>query len=176
MKTLGAVLAAAIIGIPAAVVLSAQARDGDSAISRELVNEVRALRGVIERYADAQIQTQAMTGLMDVQQRRQADVNARLDALRRELGEASQQMNKLTQELASYERMTENALVKAGVSLDDSRREVEALRAHTRHQVEINTMHLQGLQARESELLNQLAAEEAKWNELVGRLDQWMRR
>jgi hypothetical protein len=53
---------------------------------------------------------------------------------------------------------------------------VEALRAHTRHQVEINTMHLQGLQARESELLNQLAAEEAKWNELVGRLDQWMRR
>jgi chromosome segregation ATPase len=176
MKRLGAVLMVAIIGIPAAVMLSAQARDGDSPVSRELVNEVRALRAVIERYADTQIQTQAITGLMDVQQRRLADVNARLDALRREVGQASQEVNRLTQELTSAERLSENAFVKNGISLDDSRREVEGVRNHARNQVEINTTHLQSLQTRESEMLNQLAAEEGKWNELVGRLDQWLRR
>ena len=166
----------AIIGIPAAVLLSAQSRDEASVVGRELVNEVRALRAAIERYAEGQIQTQTITGLLDVQQRRMADVNARLDAVRREVAGASEHVQRLTNELTTFERMNDSALVKQGVSAEDSRREVESMRAHARNQFEMNAANLQGLRARESELLNQLAADETRWNELVGRLDQWLRR
>ena len=50
------------------------------------------------------------------------------------------------------------------------------MRSHARNQFEMNTTNLQGLRTRESELLNQLSVEEARWTELVGRLDQWLRR
>ena len=166
----------AIIGVPAAVLLSAQTRDGESVIGRELVSEVRALRAVIERYAEGQIQTQTVTGLLDVQQRRVADLNARLDAVRREVAGASEHVQKVTNDLAVFERMSDNALVKQGTTLEDSRREVENMRSHARNQFEMNTTNLQGLRTRESELLNQLSVEEARWTELVGRLDQWLRR
>ena len=166
----------AIIGVAAAVLLSAQTRDGESVIGRELVTEVRALRAVIERYAEGQIQTQTVTGLLDVQQRRLADVNTRLDVLRREVAGASEHMQRLTNELAAAERMSDSALMKQGVALEDSRREVENMRTHARNQFETNTTNLQSLRTRESELLNQLSAEEARWNELIARLDQWLRR
>ena len=97
---------------------------------------VRALRAVIERYAEGRIQTQ----------------------------------------LTNVERMSEGALVKQGVSLEASRRDVEGMRSHARNQFEMNATDLQGLRSREGELPNQLATEEARWNELVGRLDQWLRR
>jgi hypothetical protein len=42
--------------------------------------------------------------------------------------------------------------------------------------LETASAQLQTARAREGELLNLLAAEEGKWNELVGRLDQWLRR
>lgn len=171
-----AAVVVAIIGIPAAVLLSAQSRDGESVIGRELVSEVRALRAVIERYADGQIQTQTITGLLDVQQRRLADLNARLDTVRREVGGASEDVQKWTNELTTLERMSESALMKQGSSLEDSRREVERMRTLARNQFEMTASHLQSLRAREGELLNQLAAEESRWNELVGRLDQWLRR
>ena len=170
------VVVVAIIGIPAAVLLSAQSRDSESVIGRELVSEVRALRAVIERYAEGQIQTQIITGLLDVQQRRLADLNARLDTVRREVAGASDHLQKLTNDVTTFERMSESALVKRGVSLEDSRREVEGMRSHARNQFEMNATNLQGLRTREGELLNQLATEEARWNELVGRLDQWLRR
>ena len=172
----GTAVIGAVIGIPAAVLVSAQARDGESVIGRELVSEVRALRAVIERYAEGQIQTQTLTGLLDVQQRRVADLNARLDTVRREVAGASDHVQKLTNDLTTFERMSESALVKQGISLEDSRREVESMRSHARNQFEMNATNLQGLRTRESELLNQLAAEETRWNELVGRLDQWLRR
>jgi chromosome segregation ATPase len=161
----------AIIGIPAAMLLSAQ-----SIIGRELVTEVRALRTAIERYADAQVQTQTVTALLDVQQRRMADLNGRLDTVRREVAGASEHVQKLTNDLATFERMSDAALVKQGVSLEDSRREVDSMRSHARNQFEMNATNLQGLRTRENDLLNQLATEEARWNELVGRLDQWLRR
>jgi hypothetical protein len=172
----GTVVISAIISIPAAVRVSAQARDGESIIGRELVSEVRALRAVIERYAEGQIQTQAITGLLDVQQRRLADLNARLDTLRREVSGASEQVQKSTIDLTTFERMSESALMKQGISLEDSRREVESMRTHARNQFEMNATHLQSLRTREAELLNQLATEETRWSELVGRLDQWLRR
>ena len=172
----GTAVICAIIGIPAAVLVSAQARDGESIVARELVSEVRALRTVIERYAEGQIQTQTMTGLLDVQQRRLADLNARLDSVRREVAGASEHVQRLTNDLTSAERLSESALVKQGISLEDSRREVERMRSHARNQFEMNTTNLEGLRTRENELLNQLAAEETRWNDLVGRLDQWLRR
>jgi hypothetical protein len=177
MKTLGAVLAAAIIGIPAAVVLSAQARDGDSAISRELVNEMRSLRLVIERYAEGQMQTQALTSLMDVQQRRLAEANARLDVVRRELDATTLRHQDTSRRLAAAEQMTpEEMLHPSTASPTEQRRVLEGHRSHMRTEFEAISAQLQQHRTRESEALHQLAAEEAKWNELVGRLDQWMRR
>jgi hypothetical protein len=73
-----AVIVAAISGT-AVVLLSAQARESEPLTSRELVNELRALRAVIERFVETQSQTQTIASLMNVEQRRMADATARLD-------------------------------------------------------------------------------------------------
>jgi hypothetical protein len=69
MKRIGSAFIVAALG-GAAVVLSAQARDGEPSTTRELVNEIQALRAVIERFAEAQTQTQTIASLMAIQQRR----------------------------------------------------------------------------------------------------------
>jgi predicted nucleic acid-binding Zn-ribbon protein len=165
-----------VIGIGAGVLASAQTRDTESAISRELVNEVRALRGVIERYAEGQIQTQAITSLMDVQQRRLAEVNGRLDTVRRELAGTTVRVQELTQQLGTLEQASPDSAFPPSMPEADRRRELEVQCTRTRNELESISAQLQQLHSRESELLNQLTMEEGKWNELVGRLDQWLRK
>jgi hypothetical protein len=169
------VLAAAAILVGGVVMLSAQSPGGDG-ISRELVIEVRALRGVIERYAESQIQTQALTSLMDVQQRRLADVNTRLDAVRKELDAASLRMQDVSRRLTDSEQATPEDLRHAPPTATPAERRamLEEMRGVIRHEFEALSAQVDQIRVRDSELRNQLAAEEGKWNELVGRLDQWL--
>jgi chromosome segregation ATPase len=169
-----AIVLTVIVGI-SAVMLSAQTREADGSITRELVNEVRALRAAVERYGEGQIQTQTITGLMEIQQRLLNDLNTRLDALRRDLDVAAQKTNELTQQLASVEQSQANPSMTTAASAE-KRREMEAYRTHLRDQTDTHTAHIHRLNARETDLLNQIAAEQVKWNELVGRLDQFIRR
>lgn len=160
-----------VLSTGAAVMPSAQSRDTDSVQAlRELVAEVRGLRTVIERYAEAQLQTQTASELISVQQRRVADASGRLDAARRELEGTLDRLRDFTQQLAGTEvrrRQTTDPLQRAELEEVDRRLAAE---------IELMTERERDLRGRESELLNLLATEEGKWNELVARLDQWLRR
>jgi chromosome segregation ATPase len=128
------------------------------------------------RYAESQLQTRAISDLLAVQQRRLEQVNTRLDTVRRELSGTTLRIQALTQQLGAIEQTTPESLVRPGVSLADARRQLEEQQVHGRTEFESHSAQEQMLRTRESELLNQLTAEEGKWNELVGRLNEWLRR
>ena len=104
-----AIIVAALGG--AAVVLSAQARDSEPVASRELLNEIRALRAAIERFAEAQTQTQTIASLMTIQQRRMAEATTRLDVVRRELDAMNLHYNDVSRRLAGADQITPKDLI-----------------------------------------------------------------
>jgi hypothetical protein len=168
-----ALMAAALGG--AAVALSAQARDGEPATSRELLNEIRALRAAIERFADVQTQTQTLASLMTIQQRRMADATARLDVVRRELDAMNLHFNDVSRRLAGADQMTPRDLIGPdGKPPVDPRQALEEHRAQLGHEFEGISAKLGQLRARESEVLNQAAFEEGRWRELTSRMEEWV--
>jgi hypothetical protein len=170
-----ALIVAAICG--AAVVLSAQARDSEPATTRELLNEIRALRAAIERIAEVQTQTQTIASMMTIQQRRMSDATARLDIVRRELDTMNLLYNDVSRRLAGADQMTPKDLIGPdGKPPVDPRQALEEHRAQLRNEFEGITAKLGQLRARESEILNQAAYEEGKWRELTGRMEEWLKR
>jgi hypothetical protein len=170
-----AVIVAALGG--AAVVLSAQVRDNEPVASRELLNEIRALRAAIERFAEAQTQTQTIASLMAIQQRRMADATARLDVVRRELDTMNLHYNDVSRRLAGADQMTPKDLIGPdGKPPVDPRQALEERRAQLRDEFEGISAKLGQLRARESEILNQAAFEEGKWRELTSRMEEWLKR
>jgi hypothetical protein len=175
-RMIGSAFIVAALG-GAAVVLSAQARDGEPATTRELVNEIRALRAVIERFAEAQTQTQTITSLMTVQQRRMAEATSRLDIVRRELDATTIRYNEMSRRLAAAEQMTPKDMTgPGGTPPIDARQALEELRSHLRNEFESISGQLAQLRARESEILNQAAFEEGRWRELTSRMEEWLKR
>src|SRR5262245_41372837 len=101
------VIAVAIMVAPLGIAsASAQTADAESAKAlRELVAEVRALRTTIEQYAATQIQSQAVSDLIGVQQRRIADVTTRLDMTRRELDGSTVESRRMSAEISNSEEV-----------------------------------------------------------------------
>jgi hypothetical protein len=161
----------------AAGVISAQARDGELVASRELLNEIRALRAVIERFAEGQTQTQTIASLMTIQQRRMAEATARLDVVRRELDTMNLHYNDVSRRLAGADQMTAKDLIGPdGKAPVDPRQALEELREGLRSEFEGISAKLGQLRARESEILNQAAFEEGRWRELTSRMEEWLKR
>jgi hypothetical protein len=173
---IGSTIIVAALG-GAAVVLSAQARDSEPVASRELLNEIRALRAAIEQFAEAQTQTQTIASLMTIQQRRMADATARLDIVRRELDVMNLHYNDVSHRLAGADQMTPKDLMGPdGKAPIDARKALEDHRAQLRYEFEGISAKLGQLRARESEMLNQAAFEEGRWRELTSRMEEWLKR
>ena len=161
----------------AALVPVAQTRDTATAEAqaqtqalRELVSEVRALRGVIEGYTEGQIRQQTLSDLLAVQQRRVSDANNRLDTARRELDGVSDNVRRLQSGAASLEegaRRTTDAKERAAIEMQFRVSKEELDRA---------TEQESQIRARESEALSAVGFEEAKWNELVDRVNRSLTR
>jgi len=165
------VFAGLLLAPGAASTASAQTTDAESVKAlRELVAEVRGLRAVIEQYANAQIQSQAVGELLSVQQRRVSDVTMRLDSVRQGLDGSVSETRRMTDGVAKLEESLRR------VSDPKERLEIDLQLGAMRSELERKTAEEQGLRGRETELLNSLGLEEAKWNELVDRLNQWLRR
>jgi predicted nucleic acid-binding Zn-ribbon protein len=164
-----AVIAVLVSGATATV--SAQTSDAESVKAlRELVAEVRSLRATIEQYANAQIQAQAVGELLSVQQRRVADVTMRLDQMRRELDGISSESRRLSAQASDLE---ESLRVATDPKL---RMETEMQQRALKQELERHIEQEQTLRSRETDLVNSLVVEEAKWNDLVERMNQWLRR
>lgn len=176
-RMIGSAAIVAAIAVTTVVVLSAQAPHNEPATSRELVNEIRALRAVIERFAETQSQTQTIASLMGVQQRRMAEATGRLDTVRRELDAAAIRYADVSRRLAAADQMTPRDMTgPAGTPPLDGRRVLDELRSQLRYEFESVSAQVAQLRARESEILNQVAVEDGRWRELTGRMEQWLNR
>jgi chromosome segregation ATPase len=133
---------------------------------RDLVAEVRALRAVIESYTDGQARQQTLSDLLTVQQRRVSDATMRLDAVRRELDGVSSETRRLRDQVASFDdglrRMTDTR----------QRADLEAQSRAAKDELDRATEQESQLRNRESETLSAVGFEEAKWNELVDRVNR----
>src|SRR6059036_40733 len=89
---------ALLLAVPGAVrTASAQTAEAESAqVLKELLAEVRGLRAVIEQYANAQLQAQAVGQLLTLQQQRVSEVTARLDSARKELDGSGVETRRIT--------------------------------------------------------------------------------
>ncbi len=176
-RMIGSAFIVAALG-GAAVVLSAQARDGEPATTRELVNEIRALRAVIERFAEAQTQTQTIASLMTVQQRQMAEATTRLDIVRRELDAMTDSLQRRVP--PDGRRRPDDAKgydwPRWQAPPIDARQRSRSIGRSSGTNSKGISAKLGQLRARESEILNQVAFEEGRWRELTSRMEEWLKR
>ena len=166
--------AAFLIGAFGALALAqdrAERFDGSGSLAA-LTAEVRQLRLTIEELAKGQTQlakdqtqTQALAVYLSVQQSRILQVSTRLDATRADLEKAASRSRELTTALAGAEERFPQA------TGPEQRAIEEALRTLKREQEETDLQHRQAA-SREAELFQMLQLEEARWTDLINRLDQ----
>jgi hypothetical protein len=149
----------------------AQETAGDTARAiKELTTEVRGLRAVIEHSAQSQLQSQVLGLYLNLQQNRVTQATARMDDVRRELEGVSGRTRELAQQATALEgRLAEEAdPVK--------RREIERAQAATKQEAEGAAAHEQQVKQREIDAYQVVQTEEARWTDLISRLEQLLKK
>jgi len=147
-----------------AVALSAQAQRSIASLD-DLLTEVRGLRTEVRQASSASVRTQLLTARLQLQEQRintaarhVADVQTELAALRNGIRQSQQFINRSDEDNGILSLDQQN----------DLRREV----ARRRQDIEAQRQQEQELKGRETELVNTLNAEQARWSEFNGRLDE----
>jgi hypothetical protein len=135
-----------------------------------LTAEVRQLRIAVEDSARQQTQTQALSVSLSAQQSRMVQIGARLDAVRNDLGGATMR----ARETARLVTAAQQELTQA----PDARERTEAadMVQMFRQQANQAAAQEQSLRARETELIQALQSEEARWADLIVRLEQLIKK
>jgi hypothetical protein len=131
-----------------------------------LVREVQQLRLAVEESTRAQSQLQMLSVMLSAQQSRLVQFANRLDATRRELADAAMRTAEA------------NRLVKMfqGDTAADDREEAASLMKMFKPQADAAARREQELRTRETELLQAYQTEEARWMDLMARLEQSTKR
>jgi flagellar biosynthesis GTPase FlhF len=166
-------LSATLIALACDLPVGAQdpAQGGDTAKAiRELTGEVRSLRAAIEHTSETQLQGQILGLYLSLQQNRVSQAIARLDNVRRELEALGNGARELTQNAAAMEA----ALAQ---ETDPAQRKAieEQLRAQ-KQELERMTAQEQQVRAREAEADQSSQTEEARWTDLISRLEQLLKK
>jgi hypothetical protein len=158
---------ATLCGVIAVAAIRAQAQTEAAPGSLAgLTREVQQLRVAVEESTRAQSQIQMLSVMLSAQQSRLVQAANRLDATRRELAEAALHTSEA------------NRLVKMfqGETAPEDREEAASLMKMFKPQADAAARHEQDLRAREAELLQAYQSEEARWMDLMARLDQSVKR
>jgi hypothetical protein len=148
---------------------SMQAADTVKAI-RELTGEVRSLRVAIERTAESQLQGQILGLYLSLQQNRVTHATSRLDAVRRELDTITTNARELTQNAAALDTALSQEADPA------KRQQLEQQIRDQKVELERMAAQEQQLRAREGEADQATQTEEARWTELISRLEQLLKK
>ena len=147
-----------------AVALSAQAQRSIASLD-DLLTEVRGLRTEVRQASSASIRTQLLTARLQLQEQRVStasrqvtDVQTVLAALRGAIRQSQLFINRSDDDNGTLSLDQQN----------DLRREV----ARRRQDIDEQRQQEQELKGREAELVNTLNAEQARWAEFNGRLDE----
>ena len=136
-----------------------------------LTAEVRQLRLAVEEATKAQTQTQALAVYLSVQKDRIFQVWSRLDSLRKDIAaaadvsvSASDRIARITKAASDTSQPPE---IRAEIALQLAPTKEAAARAAQREQ---------DLRNQEAVLAQSLQAEEARWSDLIARLEQTIKR
>jgi hypothetical protein len=148
---------------------SGQGRDTARAI-QELTAEIRGLRAAVTRSAETQLQGQVLGLYLTLQQARVLQATARLDTIRREIEGTGNQARVFADEVVALDaRVSEE-------SDPERRRVLEAQMRASKQQSERFAAQEQALRNREGEIIQAAQTEEARWNELIARLEQLLKK
>jgi chromosome segregation ATPase len=162
---LGSVFGLVAVGLSAQSGPSAQALGGPTL--EALLAEVRGLRAELNQASSASIRTQLLTARLQLQEQRIYTVARQLTEVQGLLATVRDEMLDVQRRADNYERALASGEVPAAQQ-DDLRRAIP----HERELVEQKREREQGLRTQETELLNTLNAEQARWTEFNGRLDE----
>ena len=151
----------------AVLVASQQQRPSDSseAAVSALVAEVRALRADLAESAQRSVRSQLLLGRLQMQEQRLTY----LDRQRSEVTATLMQQTTITAGIASQVRTMESCDLSQDPKL---RRECELMAENFKRQLSGQLKMEQQLRARESELVNTVATEQALWSDFNARLDE----
>jgi hypothetical protein len=165
-------VSAAMIAIPTTAPLRAQSPQAtDTAIAiRELTVEIRTLRSAIERTSESQLQSQVLGLYLNLQQNRVAQATARHDGFMRELEGLTNRDRELAQAAATGDLALTQETDPA------KRRAMEQEQRAMKEEAERVSVQLQQVRTREAEASQSAQTEEARWTELISRLEQLLKK
>ena len=135
----------------------------------DVAAELRQLRLAVEESTRRQTEAHALGAYLSAQQSRLVQVTSRLDVARRELDAVSLRSNQLSTALTNNEEELRSAR-------PELRSELEMQARGLKEQLETVPAQLRQAQIREAELSQILQAEEARWTDLIAKLEQVVRR
>ena len=158
-----------VAGATTAILAQSRPEAADAGSLAELTAEIRQLRLAVEEATRSQTRTQALGVYLSVQQTRLVQVAARVDAARQELDAVTLRARELGSSLdemaEALQRVTDPA----------QRTEIEmAVRSLSREHQTVAAQQQQA-QSRADEMSQVLATENARWNELMARLEPLLR-
>jgi hypothetical protein len=163
---------AAVVMASGMAAVMAQGR-GDAAEAGSLgglTAEIRQLRLAVEESTRTQTQTQALGVYLSAQQARLVQAAARADAARKELDAIMVRSRAMAVQVAN----AEDALPRATTPQD--RAQLEMQNRALKQELETAGFEEQLVRGREAELAQMLQAEDARWADLVSRLEQLIKR
>ena len=137
----------------------------------ELTAEVRQLRMVVQEAGRNQSQMQALGIALTAQQSRLQQVGARMEATQQELEKAQA----TSQQLAAVFSSAQDARTSQNLSAEDRAGRAEALKMF-REQLDRAQAAENAIRTRLSDLATSFRNEEARWLELVAKLDEVVKR
>ena len=159
----GMVLVAAAVNVSGQS--AAPAKDED--VLPALLTEVRGLRAAMEQMASAGPRIQLFTSRLQLQESRINSMARRLDTVRDELAKARHELQSAQDEQARVE----NALATGSMPVGMPREDVERMLRQAKAEVADRKPAVARLTAEETQLTQDIAAEQARWTEINSRLD-----
>ena len=171
-RTLCGLSALALLGLASVSGLLAQEAGmlpGSGSLTT-LTAEIHQLRLAVEESTRTQSQTQALAVYLSVQKDRVVQVAARLDSLRKDLDATTLQARRQSGDLTRLEGELGQA------PSPEIRTAMMQQATALRRDVVNLTAQAEGLRAREADIAQSLQTEEARWADLISRLEQVIRR
>src|SRR5262245_36712770 len=135
-----------------------------------LTSEVRQLRVAVEELTRSQTQTQALGVYLSVQQSRILQMATRLDSAQKELDAATVRSREIASQLENIQTELR------GIAEPQRRALLEDLIQQLKAEQQRVALQEQQSRSREGELSKALQIEETRWNELISRLEQLIKR
>ncbi len=158
------VAAVALMGAGALAGIAQSAPDISAGSMQAVATEIRELRLAVERTGRSQSEVQALGVALSAQQSRLVQLSQRLDAVRRDLSTADGQATQLGD-------FFKNLAGDAVLNPPGGNAEVPGMFKIFKQQADQARVQAEQLRTRETELYPQIQQEEARWNELIARLD-----